>query len=138
MIMILVSDCMNEWKEDLELLEYQLEEIGVKLNTKAVKHEEYVHVALEKNFDILFFDYGGMAMPGNSMVEMLCKDLIEHAKEHPDRYYIMASRITGWAMKEVLLNNSLDDMPKNIIFDIYESEKQKEMIREIFKKRGKP
>ena len=71
----------------------------------------------EENYDILFFDWGGMSL-GNSMLEHFCKYIIEFAKDYPNRYYIMSSMFTKNAMKDALEYLGDDANLHNIFLDI--------------------
>ena len=53
----------------------------------------------QTNYDILFFDYGGMSM-GNDMLGSLCRQILREAKDYPSRYYVMVSSFTMRAMKD--------------------------------------
>ena len=72
------------------------------------------------NYDILFFDYGGMSI-GNSLLESFCKQIIKDANDNPSKYYVMVSSLTQWAMKEALkefgecfnVYLTIDDFVKN-------------------------
>lgn len=56
---------------------------------------------LEEDFEVLFFDWGGMSL-GNSLMEHFCSYIHKHAEEHPNRFYIMVSSFTSEAMKEAI------------------------------------
>ena len=77
-----------------------------------IKTYEY---PLKEKFDILFFDYGGVST-GNSLLESLCSNIFKHAKDYPNRDFIMQSMFTREAMSDVLREN--DEYPPNIFFDI--------------------
>ena len=46
------------------------------------------------------FDWGGMSI-GNSMLEHFCQYILDEAREHPSRIYIMASAFTRDAMEDL-------------------------------------
>lgn len=69
----------------------------------------------KENFDILFFDWGGMSI-GNSLLESFCGQIIENAEDNPGRIYIMTSQFTSYAMKEAI--NELSNRPNNIYLSI--------------------
>ena len=52
-----------------------------------------------EDFDILFFDYGGMSL-GNDLLGSFCRHIIRTASNYPNRYYVMVSTFTKWAMKD--------------------------------------
>ncbi len=124
---LFVNDPGDETAEDIKLIISQLDDIGVKLDPKRIIHKERLHDALDESFDILFFDWGGISF-GNSMLQRQCDVLNSHAQEHPDRTYIMASQITGWAMRDAMNQYSERQLP-NVIINI---EEQAEMVRAAF------
>jgi len=71
-----------------------------------------------RDFDVLFFDWGGMSM-GNTMMEHFCGNIIEHAENHPSKYYIMVSTFTEDAMREAIAHYG-DDRPFNVFLNIDE------------------
>lgn len=66
------------------------------------------------HFDVLFFDYGGVGL-GNSLLYDNLKYIIEHANDHPSRYYVMVSEMTTEAIKEI--KEELGDNKPCNIFD---------------------
>jgi len=72
----------------------------------------------KENYDILFFDWGGMSI-GNSLMETFCVYIIEEAQEKPNNYYIMASSMTAYAMKDALREFGDSAQLHNIFLDIY-------------------
>jgi len=68
------------------------------------------------DFDVLFFDWGGMSI-GNSMSESFCREIIEHAREHPSKLYIMNSDFSRRAMVEVQSELKLEHEIFNNIFN---------------------
>lgn len=73
---------------------------------------------LEEQFDILFFDWGGMSL-GNSLIGHFCRYIIKHANDHSSRFYIMVSNFTKEAMKDALESFS-KDKPLNVFLTIKE------------------
>ena len=69
------------------------------------------------DFDILFFDWGGMTI-GNSLLEHFCRYIIEDAPNYPNRCYVISSQFTEWAMNDALReHNEIDNIP-NIFLTI--------------------
>lgn len=62
------------------------------------------------NYDVLFFDYGGMSI-GNSILESFCKQILREAKDYPSRYYVMVSSFTERAMKEIQKDYGTEEEP---------------------------
>lgn len=52
------------------------------------------------DYDILFFDYGGMSI-GNSLMQSFCRQILMEAKDYPSRYYVMVSSFTERAMRDI-------------------------------------
>lgn len=71
-----------------------------KISIKKMKCAELPQ-CLEENFDILFFDWGGMSL-GNSLMEHFCRHIYKQAQDNPSRFYIMVSTFTKYAMKEAI------------------------------------
>ncbi len=76
---------------------------------------------LTEQFDILFFDWGGMSL-GNSMMEHFCSYIIKHANDHSSRFYVMVSLMTKAAMKDALYSFG-DNKPFNVFLTIEDLEK---------------
>jgi len=68
------------------------------------------------NFDVLFFDWGGMSI-GNSFIEKYSRYILRHAKEHPSKFYVMTSRFTQNAMKDAIASFG-SEKPANILLEI--------------------
>lgn len=71
----------------------------------------------KENYDILFFDWGGMSL-GNSLMESFCREIIEEAKDYPNRMYVMVSLFTSSAMRDSLMEFGKDSELHNIFLDI--------------------
>ncbi|KKN82743.1 hypothetical protein LCGC14_0305670 [marine sediment metagenome] len=75
---------------------------------------------LKENFDILFFDWGGMSM-GNSCLQHFCRYIIKHAEDNPSRVYVMVSTMTSYAMADALdFMNDCGEKPCNVYLSIEE------------------
>ena len=70
-----------------------------------------------KLYDILFFDWGGMSF-GNSLMESFCEEIIEQAKDYPNRMYVMVSMMTKEAMKDALRTFGKEAALHNIFLDL--------------------
>lgn len=53
------------------------------------------------NYDILFFDYGGMSF-GNNLIHSFCKQIIKEAEDYPNRMFVMVSCFTKYAMEDAM------------------------------------
>ncbi len=72
----------------------------------------------EEDYEILFFDWGGMCI-GNSLMESFCREIYKHAEDHPNRFYVMVSSFTASAMKDAISEFG-KDKPFNIFLSIEE------------------
>ena len=74
--------------------------------------------ALEEEYEILFFDWGGMSL-GNSCMQHFCHQIINHALDRSGRFYVMVSAFTKEAMEEAIVEFG-KDKPFNIFLSIEE------------------
>lgn len=70
----------------------------------------------DNNYDILFFDWGGMSL-GNSMLEHFCNYILNHAGDNPGKFFVMVSSFTKEAMVDVKKDFG-DKCPFNIFLSI--------------------
>lgn len=85
----------QEFKEEIEL---PLENRGIVVDGLLLRHmEHYTSDAC----DYMFFDWGGASI-GNSMMDCICRYIIQDAVNYPSRVYIVTSSFTEFAMKEAL------------------------------------
>ena len=82
--------------------------------------------------DILLYDWGGISALGSrdGMVSF-CKTLIEEAENHPTVLFIMASRMTEWAMEDAL--EAIPHPPANVLVSIGHAVP---LLRALFKEKG--
>lgn len=121
---------------DDDQVEYEIRNIQRKLNRSELELlnitetdiPPFVGGSEEKYYDILFFDYGGMSL-GNSCMESFCRQIIEEARDYPNRYYIMTSSFTKDAMEDLLLyyKGEMEEIPTNIFLNV-------ESFAEFYKK----
>lgn len=112
-----LCDPMGDQEDEMKTIQKNLEEdFGYSLEIAPV---EFLEDAFEINFDVLFFDWGGMSI-GNSMLEHFVEYLIDDAKEHPMRDYVMTSSFTKVAMEDALeaLKREYEESPKNIFLTL--------------------
>lgn len=111
-----LCDPMGDQEDEMKTIQKNLEEdFGYSLEIAPV---EFLKDAFEINFDVLFFDWGGMSI-GNSMLEHFAEYLIDDAKEHPMRDYVMTSSFTKVAMEDALeaLKREHEESPKKYLFN---------------------
>lgn len=87
------------------------------MNVPKLKIPSYSTVAvLDKNFDILLFDYGGSYIIGlgRDVIDLI----IRHAEDHPSRYYVLTSAFTAAAVNDCA--KRYHDLPANIVFGMDE------------------
>lgn len=84
---------------------------------------------INKNYDILFYDWGGMSL-GNSLMESTCRQIVRDAENNPNKYYVICSTFTSYAMEDAIenLGYSLPNIFTNINSFINYLEESKESI----------
>ena len=71
----------------------------------------------DRGFDILLCDYSGLGLYGASEFARRASDtIVQHAKEHPSRYYAIVSRFTQLAVEDFLADLG-EDPPANLHLD---------------------
>ena len=109
----------GEWKS---FYARKLKDAGIIFKVKCID------IPPEGNFDILFFDWGGMSL-GNSMLEHFCFNFIKDAEDNPNRLYVMASQFTLEAAKDCLLELGNKEKPANLLLGIEEFIKHYKIMR---------
>lgn len=117
--MLAIFDYSDSLEDEIEIYEFQLERIGI--DYKKVKLSDNVNLIEEGDYDILFFDWGGMSM-GNSMLEHFCDRILKKARECPDKHFVMLSMFTKDAMRDAKneLDKEIEEVPYNIFLGIEE------------------
>lgn len=127
---LLFADPMNPIKEELDNLK-------TKLINRCILFDKIKGVDIppfrKENYDILFFDWGGMSM-GNSLMDHFCREIIEEAKDYPNRTYVMVSMFTKQGMEDALYEFGEDIKLHNIHLDIDSFAKQWKEFENIDKK----
>ena len=95
---------MGDWEKEVQDIQDQ-----TGLNVTYMENPNFENYY----FDVMFFDYGGMSM-GNSMLESFCRRILKHAEDHPQKFYVMTSTFTAYAMNDLILELG-SDTPTNII-----------------------
>lgn len=107
-------DPLGDERQEVELLEFDLQDNNIV--DPQVKWIEKAVDLKKCDFDVLFFDYGGMSL-GNSMLQWFCNFFIDLANEHPNIFFVMTSRFTAAAMKDALELFG-DNKPVNVLLSI--------------------
>jgi hypothetical protein len=115
-------DLMGDADVELEDIKRELSDLQRESSCPKFKIPEIEITTLppsQINFDVLFFDWGGMSI-GNSLLDHFCEHFIDDAREHPSRIYIMTSYFTMRAMEDALryLDREKSEIPKNIFLTI--------------------
>lgn len=64
-----------------------------------------------------FFDYGGLLAGDRRSVINECKKIVQHAQDHPSRFYVLASLFTEFAVKDALREMArADEKPPNLLY----------------------
>ena len=87
--------CGNKQEEKEQILK-KLHKDGIDIKIRATNVPPHAG-----DFDILFFDWGGMSM-GNDLMSSFCREWIKMAQENPSKIFVMASDFTKYAMKDAL------------------------------------
>lgn len=111
---LLFADPMNPIEEELD-------DLNTKLMNRCILFDKIKGVDIPpfrgiENYDILFFDWGGMSI-GNSLMDHFCREIIEESKDYPNRIYVMISRFTREAMEDAINEFGQDIQTHNIFLD---------------------
>lgn len=100
---------------DLEIIKASLQKHGI----KRLKIESTDVPPWHENYDILFFDWGGMSL-GNSMLEHFCRYFLNEAREKPGRAFVMTSEFTKYAMEDacLVMGREVEGKPSNVFLTI--------------------
>lgn len=111
---IYFADCMGNLEQEKNSIQQILSDEGIDLNIEIRDTPPF-----KEYFDVLFFDWGGMSI-GNSLLEHFCGYIIDHAREHPNRVYIMTSLFTRDAMDDLReeIKYETEEFPANIFLEI--------------------
>ena len=90
-------------EEELEQLKGELEYEGIEAMTDltVTTIPPFARFANPVNYDILFFDWGGMSL-GNSILDHFCREILHEAEDYPNRIYVLVSRMTMEAMLDAM------------------------------------
>lgn len=101
---IYFADMMVSGKYETIEEEYE-GELKPKLKSEGIEFENVEFTESppfgKSNFDIMFFDWGGMSL-GNSCMDHYCRYIIKDAENNPSKLYCMVSRFTADAMSDAL------------------------------------
>lgn len=111
---IYFHDYTDTVKLELNRIKASCEE--AKIYIKKLKNFDTPQCMFDEQYDILFFDWGGMSM-GNSLLESFCKEIYKLAEDNPSRWYIMVSYFTKEAMEEAIREFG-NNKPFNIFMSI--------------------
>ncbi len=107
---IYFGDSFGDVEEERDAIEDKLAKNGIELSIKATDEPPW-----KKQYDILFFDWGGMSM-GNDMLGHFCRWILEEADNGPGKVFIMTSQFTKEAMEDA--TRDLGFAPNNVYLDI--------------------
>ena len=110
---IFFHDYLDDHSTELNTIVHNLKNFDFEIDKDDI--EKVLTPPLNKKFDILFFDYGGVSI-GNSILHSFCKNIFYMAEEYPNRDFIMQSNFTREAMSDILREN--DKILPNIFLDI--------------------
>jgi hypothetical protein len=99
-------------QDELDVLKFKLSEAKI----PEFKIEVTDRPPFKEQYDILFFDWGGMSI-GNSILEHFCRHIYEQALERPGTAFVMVSYFTKEAMDDAIKEFG-KDKPDNIFLEI--------------------
>jgi hypothetical protein len=122
-------DLTGDWKEDLVI---QVNEPCIEngIIIKKIIPEAGGGQCLAKDFDILFFDWGGMSV-GNDCLQRFCRYILDDAENHTNRYYVMVSMFTEEAMKDAVMDFG-KSKPFNVFLSVNKFAKWLNKHKEMF------
>lgn len=105
-----------------EKIEDEFKWIALALNNRDIEIEtdkvKCTHIPpFEDQFDILFFDWGGMSF-GNDMLGSFCRQILRQAEDRPNTLYVIVSRMSEHAMEDA--KETLGKAPENIFMNLDE------------------
>lgn len=97
-----LSDWNGDHADELQMIKEQVKDaLGYDLEIEHIQQPPFdKYTSTSQSFDILFFDYGGAGVVGNSMFEHMTHALLQDAEDHPSRVYIVTSSFTWDYMRE--------------------------------------
>jgi hypothetical protein len=99
--MVYFSDFEGDHDQELDLIQERCEDVlGFKPNIMHTTRPPFFKDSGHEDFDVLFFDYGGIGTVGHSMFDHMSRALLEDAENHPSKVYIIVSTFTWDYMKE--------------------------------------
>jgi hypothetical protein len=112
----MLSNQIESVQHEFKYIEGALDENGILLDGLRVRMSDSSYPMHEK-YDHLIFDWGGMSL-GNSMLEHVCRYVLDDALEHENRNYIVStSNITLAAMVDAMRDRNLTSLP-NVFLSI--------------------
>lgn len=88
-----------------------------------------------KDFDILFFDWGGAGLLGNGILHNYCRQILNDAQDHPSIIYVVTSAFTSMVVKEIMAS-FMGDVPANIFLSLKDFITYYKVIMEVREARG--
>lgn len=83
-----------------------------------------------RDFDILFFDWGGAGLLGTGALYNYCRQILHDAQDHPSTIYVVSSVFTSMAVKEVMAE-FMGDVPANIFLSLKDFIKYYKAVMEV-------
>ena len=103
-----------EAEQERDVIKDTLSENGINIDIEVIERPTW-----DQDFDVLFFDWGGMSV-GNDMMGSFCRHFVEDARNKPNRLYIMTSSFTKEAMVDALetMRGDHEEDPKNVFLTV--------------------
>lgn len=118
-------------EEEMRVHQDRLKRRGADLNIEIFPQKMYGEEFEDIKFDILFFDWGGMAL-GNSLMQHFLRRILKAAELKQSSLFILVSSFTHMYMEEELNAQGIKELPYNIISFEDNWEKEADYINKFF------
>lgn len=104
----------KEEKEEVDNIKSLCEEKHVFL--KKIDASDIPDFIERNDYEVLFFDWGGMSC-GNSMMEHFCREILQLSADRPNTFFVMTSWMSREAMKDSISSFG-KDRPFNLFLSV--------------------
>lgn len=118
-------------EEEMIVHQNRLKVFGTEINIKEYPIDQLGKEFEEVKFDILFFDWGGMAL-GNSIMEHYIRRILKAAEVKQSTLFILVSSFTHAYMEQELNSQGIEELPFNIMYFNDDLKKEADTIKNFF------
>lgn len=119
----------TDWEYDDETIEQEMRDINRRLHNNGVKDcdvTEFTQLppfkghSEEKNYDIMYFDFGGVMQVCYSVVADFIRCILKESSDCSNRYYVVTSAFSMVLdeFKDVVREMFNDEQPFNVFYSI--------------------